>query len=448
MRRLFLLAAILLSLTPGTAARQAAPAPPELPSAASPSAEARKTVTTYTLPPEKHAKAVALARTGYTLYFIGFFYGLAVLLGLLYGGIAAQFRDCAERISLHPACPAHLRTVVQVGIFTALLLVTLRLLRLPLAAYGHSLLVRYELSVQGWGSWLWDWTKNLFVAVAIGAFLVWMLYAVIRRSPQRWWFYFWLALLPVVLAGVLLHPLVVDPLFYNFTPLERTRPEVVAEIQKVVQRGGLDIPRERIFEMDASRKLRVANAYVTGIGPSKRVVVWDTSLEMLTTPQALALFGHEMGHYVLNHVPKGIAVAAVVLFVFLYLSFRALGWALARWGPRWAVRSADDWASLPVLMLLAALFQFAALPATNAFSRYVEHQADVYGLEITHGVVPDATAAAAEMHQITAEAALEDPDPQVLIRFWFYDHPSTRDRIEFAVSYDPWSKGQQPGFVK
>lgn len=444
--RMLLSACVALLVPLAVPARLGGPAAPssggekQVAAPAAEKAPPKREVTTYTLPPETYAKAVAYARAWYALYFARSAYGLALLLAVLRWRVAPTFRVWAERLAS--------RRIVQAGVFAALLLFTLRLLRLPPAICGHWLSLKFDQSVQGWASWAWDWLKGALINILVGAFLTWLLYAVIRRSPRRWWLYFWFALVPLIVLGAFLDPLVVDPLFYKFQPLEQAHPQLVSEIERVAQRGGLAIPRERILEMKASEKLKAANAYVTGLGASKRVVVWDTTLRMLDTPQTLSLFGHEMGHYVLHHVWRGIGFAAVVLFVFLALVFRLAHAAVRRWGPQWDIRGMEDWASLPVLLLLTALAGFLVSPGIQAYSRYLEHQADVYGLEVTHGLVPEAGQAAAETQQILSAAGLDDPDPPAFIVFWLYSHPPARQRIEFARAYDPWSKGQSPEFVK
>jgi Zn-dependent protease with chaperone function len=190
------------------------------------------------------------------------------------------------------------------------------------------------------------------------------------------------------------------------------------------------------------------NAYVSGIGASKRIVVWDTSVDKETTPEIVSVVGHEMGHYVLGHVWKGLIFSLVVMLALLYLGYRTVGWVLARWGHRWAINALDDWASLPVLLLLLSVFSFLSDPITNAYSRFTEHQADVYGVEVTHGILPDAAQAAADSFQVEGESSLSDPDPNRLNVFLFYDHPPISDRVRFLLNYDPWSKGGQPEFVK
>ena len=162
----------------------------------------------------------------------------------------------------------------------------------------------------------------------------------------------------------------------------------------------------------------------------------------------MSVVGHEMGHYVLGHVWKGLLFSSAVTLALLYLGFRSIDWVLARWGIGWHIRGLDDWASLPVLLLILSVLSFVSDPISNAFSRYVEHQADVYGLEVTHGLLPDASQAAAKSFQVEGQSSLADPDPNPLNVFLFYDHPPISDRVRFCVTYDPWSKGESPQFVK
>jgi Zn-dependent protease with chaperone function len=333
-------------------------------------------------------------------------------------------------------------------IYGPLLIATLGVLGLPGEIYRQWLELNYQQSVQSWGSWAWDGIKGGVITVLLGTFLIWILYGVIRLSPRRWWLCFWVVSIPIMVSLVFLQPLVIDPLFFKFEPLAARQPVLAGEITKVVERGGFHIPPERMFEMNASSKLNAVNAYVTGLGASKRVVVWDTTIAKLTIPQTLAVFGHEMGHYVLGHIWKGIALSVCIIFLFLYLGYRGMEWALKRWGPGWGLRGVDDWASLPVLLLFLSVFNFLGSPAFNAFSRHLEHQADIYGLEVIHGLVPDSAQVTAQSFQVMGEVDLDDPDPSSLVEFWLFSHPSTKERIDFALHYDPWSKGLPPKFVK
>jgi len=390
-------------------------------------------ITAYTLPPDLYKKAKALSRTRFRFDIISFFYGLLILWIILHWKLAPKFRDTAEKASSN--------RFVQALIFTPLLILTIAILQLPADAYQHWVSLSYGISVERWGAWLLDYGKAQLILIVGGSLVVWILYAVIRRSPGRWWFYFWLISLPILVFLSFIEPFVIEPMFFTFAPLSQKDPELVAQIERVVQRAGLTIPPERMFWMKASEKTNAMNAYVTGIGASKRVVVWDTNIAKESIPEIVS-------DYVLNHIWKGLIFTAGLLFVLFYLGFRCLGWMLKRWGSGWGIRGPDDLASLPALLLLLSIFNFAADPISNAFSRYIENQADVYGLEVTHGVIPDAGQAAADSFQVEGESFLADPDPNPVNVFLFYDHPPISDRVKLCLTYDPWSKGQQPQFVK
>jgi Zn-dependent protease with chaperone function len=403
-------------------------------------ATTQREVTAYTLPPDLYKKAHDLGVVHFRFNLIGFFYGLLVLWIILRFGLSPKYRDWAEKISRN--------SFVQTLVFAPLLIATMGILSLPSDIYQNSVERQYGLSIQSWGSWFWDWTKGELLSILLGIFLIWILYAIIRKSPQRWWFYFWLVSLPIVILLVFAQPVIVDPLFHKFESLQQKDPALTASLEQMVQRAGQDIPPNRMFWMGAGEKTTELNAYVTGIGASKRIVVWDNTIAKMTTPQIVFVAGHEMGHYVLNHVWKGLAFAAAFLFIFFYLAFRTIGWLLARWGGNWGIRGVNDLASLPALLLLLSVFAFIANPIQSAFSRHDEHQADQYGLEVTHALTPNSSQVAAQAFQILGEVDLADPDPNPLDIFMFYSHPAIPDRVRFALTYDPWSKGEQPEFVK
>jgi Zn-dependent protease with chaperone function len=393
----------------------------------------------YQLPPDKLDQAEGLYRTRLILFVTNNVFGIALLVLVLSLRLSARIRDRAERASP--------RRFVQVIIFAPLLLVVIDVLSLPLAMYGHDLQYRYGLSVQHWGSWFWDWTKGEFIGTAITTLLIWGFYGILRRSPKRWWFYSWLASIPVVLILVFIQPMFIDPLFNKFDSLDQTQPQLLPELEKVMQRGGLDIDRSRMFEMRASDKVTTYNAYVTGIGASKRVVVWDNTSKDLTIPETLFVFGHEQGHYVLNHIWISLAFGIGGLLLALYLLHRLIIGVLVRWGSRWEVREITDWASLPAFLLVFGLLSLLSQPVSAGFSRYLEHQADVYALEVTHGLVPDSSQVAAHAFQKLGEKGMSYPRPSPLYVFWAFDHPPITDRVRFAVGYRPWDKNLPTKFV-
>jgi Zn-dependent protease with chaperone function len=396
-------------------------------------------ITTYQLPPAKREQSDALYRTRMIMFVASGLYGLAVLAIVLWLRISAGFRDWAERASRH--------RFVQVVIFAPLLLLTVDLLGLPLTLYGHDLQVRYGLSVQNWGSWFWDWTKGELIGTVIATLLIWGLYAILRRSPKLWWFYCWLASIPVVMLLVFIQPLFIDPLFETFEPLAIKQPQLLPELERVMQRGSLNIDRSRMFEMRASDKVTTYNAYVTGIGASKRVVVWDNTAKALTIPETMFVFGHEQGHYVLHHIWLSLVFGIIGLLVAFYLAFRLMAFVLARCGQHWGVREVDDWASLPVLLLMFSLFSLCSQPITAGFSRYLEHQADIYALEVVHGLVADSPQVAAHAFQKLGEKALSHPEPNPIYVLWAFDHPPIPDRVRFAVEYRPWDNNQPTKYV-
>ncbi len=428
---------------PAATKEQTAPpaSAPSSPATAAPQApQKERHITAYTLPPDLYRKAHDLGRIYFRFTLISFFYGLVATWLVLRWKLAAKYRSLAEGTS-------SIR-FVQAAVFAPLVFLTLDVMELPSGMYQQWLSRSYGISVQGWASWFWDWTKGEIISILLAILLVWILYAVIRKSPRRWWVYFWLVSLPIGLLLIFVQPVIIDPLFHKFEPLAEKDPALTASLENLVHRAGQNIPPERMFWMGAGEKTTSLNAYVAGFGASKRIVVWDTTIAKMNTPQIVYVAGHEMGHYVLGHIPKLLGFGAALLFVSFYLGFRCIGWVLARWGKNWEVRGVDDWASLPVLLLLLSIFFFLVNPVVSAFSRHQEHQADQYGLEVTHGLTPDSGQVAAQAFQVLGEVGLDDPDPSPLNVFLFYSHPTITDRVRFALSYDPWSQGGTGEFVK
>jgi len=408
---------------------------------AAPSAEAAKPSTDeFRLSKERYDQAVAYSRANYAIDFALVLWGMLVLVALLNWQVVAKARDISVARSKY--------LLVQALVFVALLNVLTGLLDLPFLMYRHHLSLSYQQSVQRWGSWLWDWTKGEFVGIVLTTIAAIILYMVIRWKPRRWWLYFWFASIPLILALVLITPWVLDPLFNKFTPLSEQHANLVGSIEELTQKAGMPIARERMFLMEASAKTNQINAYVTGLGASKRVVIWDNTIRKMAPNEVLFVVGHEMGHYALGHVVKGIALGLAGIFVALYITYRLLQWALARWGGRWRIPGQVDWGTLVVITLIFNVIGFVSQPIGNSLSRSMEHDADVYGLEVTHGIIPDANETAAHAFQVMGDLDLADPNPSRFITIWLYSHPPLVDRLKFAHDYDPWKKGEAPKYVK
>lgn len=335
---------------------------------------------------------------------------------------------------------------VQGLVFIVLLLTATTVLDMPLSLYGHHAALVYAQSVQGWGSWLWDQTKGLLLALALGTPVVMLLFWVVRRSPSRWWFWFWIPAMALVLFSVFVAPVLIDPLFNRFEPLAKTDPALVDRLQKVVARGGVEIPADRMYLMKASEKVTTLNAYVTGYGASKRVVVWDNTLAKATPDEISFIFGHELGHYVLNHIPRTLALLGVLLLIEFYLGYRGVRWLLARFGERWRVPAQTDWGALAVFLLVLSVLSFVSEPVVNGYSRMQEHDADIYGQEVIHGIVANPQTTAQKAFQLLGEISLSDPNPNAFVEFWTFSHPSISRRAAFAAKYNPWLLGVRPKF--
>lgn len=386
----------------------------------------------YTLPPALLLKAKALEHLHVALYFGGTAWELLLLFLLLHLRAGAALARWAERLAARRGGVFARRRWLEAFILAPVWLLILTVIALPGELIAQHAELRYGLSVERWGGWWADWAQGELISLLIGTLVLATVFALLRWSPRRWWFAFWLLVQPFVILGVFLAPVVIDPLFNHFTPLAQQEPSLVAKLQQVARMGGLAIPPERMFVEDASRRVTGLNAYVTGIGSSKRIVVWDTTLDKVPENEVLAIYAHEQGHYVLGHIPKGIAFSAVLTLLLFAVLARLYRLCLHRYGESLHIEDAADWSALPLLLLLASALNFLAAPAANAASRAEEHAADVYGQHLLMQLLPDAAAIEVQDFNRLGRAWLEDPTPNRFVVWWIYTHPSTEERAEEA----------------
>jgi Zn-dependent protease with chaperone function len=356
--------------------------------------------------PDRMRMAVELRTQTEILHFVEAGWEIAVLALLLSLGVAARLRR---------------RGHSDFVVITAILAIVAAA-ELPAALYRHSLSLRYGLSIQGWDSWLMDWVKGTALAGIIAVPLIAGGYALARRV-REWWMWAWAATVAVMVITTFVLPVVVEPMFNKFRPLGERHPELVPKLEQVGAAAGVPIPPERMFEMDASAKGRTVNAYLTGFGATKRIVLWDTTIATLTPAQIQTVFAHEAGHYVLSHVPKGLAVASAALLLLIIALNRFLG------------RDAATSASLPKALLFLSVIGFLAEPAGNAYSRWQEHEADVFELKTMYSLVPDEGRNSASVDLVMADINLEHPRPNPFVVWWLYDHPPSGERMRFALQY-------------
>jgi STE24 endopeptidase len=406
----------------------------------SPHASVQNQVQGYTLPPEEYARAVAYSRGGYWLYFVTTVYTLLILWAMVRWWIGPRLRDWAEKKSR--------RTWVQFLLFAPTLLLIFGVLLLPTGVYAQWLERKFGFSLQSWPSWLGDWATAEIATVVSGTLAVALVYFMMRRSPRRWWLYLWMITVPLVLVVVFIQPVVIDPLFNTFEPLDRTHPELVDTIEVLVGRAGLVMARDHVYLLKLGDKSTDEDAISEGFGPTKRIFITDAMIASKPAVAILPLVAHEIGHYRVRLDWIAFAIAVVLSPVLLYFIDRFFVRLVARRGKKWDIRGPGDWASLPVLALIVSLIAVALTPAVNGLSRYREHEADRCGLELIHGVLPNAAEAAAQAFQENAEKGLSDPDPPKFVRWWIFDHPPVNERIIFFRTYDPWSQGKEPRYVK
>jgi len=368
-------------------------------------------------PPVVTPQMKRYSEIGYTLYFVGTAYGLFALWLVLASGLSARLRQLVQ--------PLRYSILRLLGYYT-LLTATLLLLHAPLTYYsGYWLPHAYHLSSQSFGGWLQDLLKGVGVNLVTTVPVLWLLFWLIGRFPRRWAVWFWASLIPLIAFGIFAAPLIVDPLFNHFTPLPPG--PLRTQIEALAAKAG--IPDAPIYVVDKSKQTHETNAYVTGIGSSARIVLWDTILPpRMPQDQILAIVGHEMGHYVLKHLFWGFLLTVIGLLLALPLAQKFAEWLLRRFGPRWHIEGLTDYAATPALLLTVSLFSFLLAPITNGVSREVEHQADAYGLKVT-GNGP----AMARAFVTISEQNLSDPNPPPFITFWLFTHPPLQERIDFAL---------------
>jgi len=430
--RTILLVVLALALAPSLAAAQgtatadtvrALPAPPTA-AAASPAPAAADTGAVAV--PAATEKALRYHRSGNLLWVVDTLWALLLPLALLFTGLSARIRDVARRVGR--------KWYFTLVVYGAILTVLFWVVSLPLAYYeGFVRQHAYGLSTQSAGKWLGDSLKGMVIGIAGFALVMWVPYLLLRKSPRRWWLWTALAAVPLLAATFWLQPLVIDPLFNKFGPMHDRALE--ARILAEADRAGIE--GSRVFEVNKSADTKTLNAYVTGFGGSKRIVLWDTIIREMNERELLFVVGHEMGHYVLHHVQWLMLAATLLVLLFLYAVHRSAGWMIARWGRRFRFDRLDDIASYPLLSVIVTVVGLAVTPAFLAFSRHLEHEADRFGLELTR----DNHAAANAFVKLQSEN-LATPYHGTLYKLWHDGHPPIGERIDFSNAYRPWAEGK------
>jgi len=369
------------------------------------------------IPADKTARSDAYFEGGYWLILWDFLYGAVVALLLLNVRWSARMRDLAERVT-------HFKPV-HTFVYWLQYLVLTSILVFPLTVYEDYFREhKYGLATQTFGPWMGDQMKLLGVNLVLGGVLAILLFGVVRRLPKTWWIWGAVVTTLFLIFASLIEPVYLVPIFNKVTRLDD--PKIVDPILSMARANG--IPAKDVYEIDASRQTTRMSANVSGFANTMRITLNDNLLRRGSPEEIQAVMGHEMGHYVMNHIYKIIMFGLIVtVLAFAYLRW-ALDWTLQRWGEKWRIRGVGDTAVLPLVVLLALVFIFAITPVMNTFGRTLEYEADMYGLNTSRQ--PDGFAQGA-IH--LGEYRKMNPGP---IEEWiFFDHPSGRNRIYAAMRW-------------
>ena len=369
------------------------------------------------IPADKTARSDAYFEGGYWMILWDFLYGVAVALLLLNLRWSAHMRNLAERVTRFK--PVH------TFVYWMQYLVLTTILIFPLTVYEDYFREhKYGLATQTFGPWMGDQLKNLGVNLVLGGLLAMMLFGIVRRLPRTWWIWGAVVTTLFLIFVSLIAPVFIFPIFNKVTRLDD--PKVVDPILSMARANG--IPAKNVYEIDASRQTTRMSANVSGFGNTMRITLNDNLLRRASPEEIQAVMGHEMGHYVMNHIYKGIMFFLIVTVLAFACMHWALDWTLQRWGEKRQIRGVGDTAVLPLVVLLVSIFSFVITPVMNTFTRTQEYEADMYGLNTSRE--PDGFAQAA-IH--LGEYRKMNPGP---IEEWiFFDHPSGRNRIYAAMRW-------------
>ena len=369
------------------------------------------------IPADKTARSDAYFEGGYWMILWDFLYGVVVALLLLNLRWSAKMRDLAERVTRFK--PVHTFVYwLQYIILTSILI-------FPLTVYEDYFREhKYGLATQTFVPWMIDQLKGLGISLVLGGLITMLLFGVVRRVPRTWWIWGALVTWVFFIFVIMIAPVYLVPIFNKVAPLND--PKIVDPILSMARANG--IPAKNVYEVDASRQTTRMSANVSGFASTMRITLNDNLLRRGSPEEIQAVMGHEMGHYVLNHITNSLMFMLIVIVAaFAYLRW-SIDWTLKRCGEKWGIRGIGDTAILPLVILLFSIFGFVITPVMNTYTRTQEHEADMYGLNTSRQ--PDGMAQAA-IH--LGEYRKMSPGP--LEEWIFYDHPSGRNRIYHSMRW-------------
>ncbi len=378
-----------------------------------------------TLTPEQRARSEAYFEGGYWLQLFSFLYGLAVAWVFLGLRVSARMRD----LSLKVANPT-----AQSAIYGALYVPVAFVLSFPLTWYeGFWRQHHYELATQSFGPWFGEQITGLVVSMILGVLLITVLYAVFRRTGRAWWLWGSGVAVAFLVFTIAISPVLIAPLFNDYKPLPGG--PLRDRILSIAHATG--VPADEVYWFDASRQTKRISANVSGFGATTRISLNDNLLNRSSSESIEAVMGHELGHYVLNHVYELLVYIALVVvggFAFLAWSFTRV---VARYGERWGVTGITDPAGVPLLGVLFSVYAFAMTPVVNTIIRTGEVEADRFGIA-TSGQADGFAAVAMQL------AEYRKIDPGYWEEVIFYDHPGGENRVRYAMQWKKEHMAETP----
>jgi STE24 endopeptidase len=345
-----------------------------------------------------------------------FVLGLAFLLILLLSGWNAVLRDWAYRYAFQ-------NYTLSIVFYVFLLMLGGKLLGIVLDYYGLRLERRFHLSNQKTRSWLWDEVKGFLVGLVFAVIIAELLYFTIRQSPQHWWIISWAMFMGLFIVLAQVAPLILFPIFYKFEPLEND--DLKQRLVKLSESAGTKV--RGIYKWHLSEKSRKANAALTGLGATRRIILADTLLDHYSPEEIEAVLAHELGHHVHKHILKSIFVqAAITLFGFWAANY-VLHWSIEQWG---MFDTMSDFSNLPLLVLVSTVLSIVLMPAMNAYSRFNERQADRYAFKTIRSVQPFISS----MNKLAAQN-LAERTPARWVEWLFHSHPAISRRVAAAEAW-------------
>lgn len=318
--------------------------------------------------------------------------------------------------------------IFRSGLLYGLVFFTLMfLINLPLKYYGSFYLPhKYGLTNQSIFRWLEVNLKGFIVNHLILSFFLWVPYYIILNNPKNWWLKLGILMIPIIIFMVFISPIIIDPIFNKYTSIEDER--LGEEIEKLLKKAKIE--DADIFKVDKSRDTKTMNAYMTGIGKSKRIVLWDTTINNLEEKEVLAITAHEIGHYLEGHIWKSILLSSIGTILTLYLVYLTSNWILDQSNGIFGFQNLSNYASIPLLILVLNIYIFLGNPIINYLSRTMEREADSHEIRLTE----DRESAISAMEKLQEES-LGLPRPSKLYKIWYHTHPSLEERIEFYSKY-------------